>query len=307
MRRIIDGHVHLAGKHEPDWVDPLTGYRHGAYGMLHTPLGSRRRMPPFMADSAFSAETLLEVMDEYGVEKSVLMARLESGTGELAVHAVKLCPERIAAAVSVEIRMDSVQALSGWYQKGIRVLKFEMRGLNEFYGSVNVDCEEILSLCREAERLGMVVVFDPGPIHFPCSQPQGLKRILDMCRDLKVVICHMGLPQPGLRQQPELYRKWKSVVELADCGHVWFDVTAIPDLFDQEGFPYQEGMSYFQELKEQAGIDRLIWGTDIPGTFQRATYRQMIRMFEQQEGLTEDEKDRLFYRNADQLYFAGPQ
>lgn len=66
-------------------------------------------------------------------------------------------------------------------------------------------------------------------------------------------------------------------------------------------------MSYFQELKEQTGIDRLIWGTDIPGTFQRATYRQMIRMFEQQEGLTEDEKDRLFYRNADQLYFAGPQ
>ncbi len=54
-RRRIDGHVHLIPKREPGWIDPITQYRHDAYGMLRTPLGDRRRLPPYMADSAFEA------------------------------------------------------------------------------------------------------------------------------------------------------------------------------------------------------------------------------------------------------------
>ena len=49
----------------------------------------------------------------------------------------------------------------------------------------------------------------------------------------------------------------------------------------------------------------MIWGTDIPGTFRRATYSQMIEVFERCDFLDGQDKDKLFYENANQLYFNG--
>ena len=135
-RRRIDGHVHLIPKREPGWIDPITQYRHDAYGMLRTPLGDRRRLPPYMADPAFEAGTRMEVVEEYGVEKAVLMARLESGVPEAALDAVKRYPGRIAGAVCVEIRREGEAQLQEWHSRGIGIVKFEMRGLNELYGKL---------------------------------------------------------------------------------------------------------------------------------------------------------------------------
>lgn len=303
VRKRIDGHVHLIGRHETDWIDPLTGYRHGAYGMLHTPMGSRRRTPVYMADSSFTADTLAQVMDEYGVEKAVLMARLESGIGDLAVDAMQRFPGRMTAAVSVEIREQGLEELEYWNKRGIRIVKFEMRGLNEFYGKLDVDSDMMRKLFRKTEELGMIAVVDPGPVSFPSYRPEGIRHILELCPGLRLVICHLGLPYEGLKDQPEQYRKWQEMIGLGKCGRVWFDVTAMPDLFGKEGFPYSGAMEYLKEAADNVGISKLIWGTDMPGTFRHATYPQMIEMFERCSFLSEKDKDRLFYQNADELYF----
>lgn len=304
-RKKIDGHVHLIPRREPGWTDPVTNYRHDAFGMLRTPLGDRRRLPPYMADSAFTAEALMEVMGEYGVEKAVLMARLESGVPEAALEAIRQYPGRFAAAVCVPIAEGSEVELQAWNSRGIRLVKFEMRGLNELYGHLQICDPVMLRLFARAEALGMTAVIDPGPVAFPSYSPGQIARVLDTFRSLRLVICHMGLPFYGLRGQQELYEKWKQMVALGACRRVWFDVTAVPDLFEAEDYPYGEGMTYFKELLEVCGPDRVIWGTDIPGTFRHATYRQMIRAFENCGFLSEGDKDKLFYENADRLYFGA--
>lgn len=302
---MIDGHVHILPMHEPDIPDPLTNNQYASYGMLYSASGKRRRLPPYVKASHVELETLLEVMDEYGVEKAVLMARLESGVPEAAVEAILRYPRRIAAAVSVKIEDKSTEELEKWYQKGIRLVKFEMRSLNEMYQDMRLIHPVLLKIIGQAETLGMIVVVDPGPVSFPSYHPEDVSVVLEKHPKLKLVICHMGLPFPGMRKQPEFYKKWKQMTELAGNERVWLDVTAIPDLFGEEDFPYPEGMSYFQELVEAHGTERMIWGSDMPGTFRNATYPQMIKAFERCSFLTERDKDRLFYANADELYFGG--
>ena len=304
-RRRIDGHVHLIPKREPGWIDPITQYRHDAYGMLRTPLGDRRRLPPYMADSAFEAGTLMEVMEEYGVEKAVLMARLESGVPEAALDAVKRYPGRIAGAVCVEIHGEGEAQLQEWHSRGIGIVKFEMRGLNELYGKLEICDPVMMRLFGKAEELGMIVVIDPGPVAFPSYSPEQISTVLHTYPALKLVICHMGLPFYGLRKNAGLYEKWRAMISLGSCSRVWFDVTAVPDLFEEEGYPYSEALTYFKELLDICGPDRVIWGTDIPGTFRRATYSQMIEVFERCDFLDGQDKDKLFYENANQLYFNG--
>ena len=48
-------------------------------------------------------------------------------------------------------------------------------------------------------------------------------------------------------------------------------------------------------------IEKLIWGSDVPGTLNRATYPQMMEMF-RRAGLTEGELEGLFYANALRAY-----
>ena len=163
----------------------------------------------------------------------------------------------------------------------------------------------MMRLFGKAEELGMIVVIDPGPVAFPSYSPEQISTVLHTYPALKLVICHMGLPFYGLREHAGLYEKWRAMIGLGSCSRVWFDVTAMPDLFEEEGYPYSEALTYFKELLDICGPDRVIWGTDIPGTFRRATYSQMIEVFERCDFLDGQDKDKLFYENANQLYFNG--
>lgn len=305
MRKLIDGHVHLTPMHEDGWRDPLTGMISHRYGMITAKDGvSRRRMPAYFADSSFPVETLIAVLDENQVEKAVVMAHLDNDICETSFDAITKYPDRLRAAISVEIKEESLDALQYWRERGINILKFEMRGLNEFYGQLDVDDPMMLRLFKQAERLGMIAVIDPSPSTFSSYQPNGIRRILDQCPDLKLVVCHMGFPYRGMRQDAEIYDQWKNMTSLAKRDNVWFDVTAIPDLFSDENYPWTSAMEFLNEFVSRYGAEKVIWGTDIPGTFRNATYSQMIRAFEQCSFLTEADKDKLFYENADKLYFA---
>lgn len=305
MRKRIDGHVHISPHHRDGWRDPLTGMVNHAHGILEDAQGHiRRKLPAYFADSSFPVESLIAVMDENGIEKAVVMAHLESEIGETAYDALCKFPDRLQTAVSVEANESGLEALKRWNDKGIHILKCEMRSLNEFYGKMDVDAPQMMALYKEAEKRNMILVVDPSPSTFPSYQPEGLAHVLDLCPNLKLVICHMGFPYKGMRNDATIYGKWKKMTDLAKRDNVWFDVTAIPDLFAEENFPWTSAMEFLNEFVSKYGADKVIWGTDIPGTFKNATYTQMIKAFEDCTFLTEENKDKLFYQNANELYFA---
>lgn len=305
MRRYIDGHVHINPFHEVGWVDKLTGMTKLEYGIIADKNGNARRAAPScMNNGIFTAEQLIATMDENGVEKAVVMAHLASDICETAFDALSKYPNRLRTAISVVPDENGIKELEYWNSKGISILKCEMRGMNEFLGKVDIDEPRMLNLFKKAEELKMTVVIDPSPSTFPSYQPEGIERVLDVCPDMKLVICHMGFPFKGMRKNPTIYKKWLKMTSLAARDNVHFDVTAIPDLFEEENFPWSSAMEFLNEFVSRYGSDKAIWGTDIPGTFRNATYKQMQVAFERCEFLTEDDKDKLFYRNANTVYFS---
>lgn len=306
MRKRIDGHAHIIQLCPVGWTDPLIGVETLAYGRIRRRDGvEKQRLPAFLGHAAsFPVEMLVAVLDEHQVEKAVVMAHLESGICETACDAITKYPDRLAAAVCVPPQEDQIPLIRRCNEKGIRILKFEQRRMAELYPGLTLADPAVDALLEEAERLGMVVAVDTGPSDSPGYRPDCLKLMLERHPALQLVICHMGCPQMELRNRPTAYRLWKETVFLGKSDRVWFDVTAMPDLFSENGFPYPEGMTYLKELYAVCGADRLIWGTDMPGTFRNATYTQMIQAFEQVDFLTEREKDKLFYENANRLYFS---
>ena len=73
MERIIDAHVHVVPGHLT-FNRGGNGVRFERYGRARLPNGSVYQfMPDYCADSVFDVETLIRVMDNISVEKSVLM------------------------------------------------------------------------------------------------------------------------------------------------------------------------------------------------------------------------------------------
>jgi len=274
-------------------------------GKIRRPNGDvGQRVPSYFANGAFPVETLIATMDENHVDKAVVMAHLDSEICETACDAITKYPDRLAAAICVVPEPSQAQTLRHCCQKGIRILKFELRTMGEMYPGLTIADPQIDPILSAAEELRMIVAVDPGPTDFPCYRPDCLKRILQRHPNLRLVICHMGYPLMGLRSRPEVYRRWLDTISLGTFDQVYFDVTAVPDLFLKENFPYPEGMTFLKELYETCGPHKLIWGTDMPGTFRNATYTQMIQAFERVDFLSDGEKDLLFYANANEIYFS---
>jgi predicted TIM-barrel fold metal-dependent hydrolase len=87
------------------------------------------------------------------------------------------------------------------------------------------------------------------------------------------------------------------MVSAASLPNCWLDVSAMPDFFDKEGWPYPSALELLRLAAASVGPEKLLWGSDIPSTLCRATYPQMIEMF-RRAGLREAELDMLFYTNA---------
>ena len=100
----------------------------------------------------------------------------------------------------------------------------------------------------------------------------------------------------------ELVGKWESMVQVTELPNCWVDCSAMPDMFDAEGWPYPTAHKILKKVISVAGIDSIIWGSDITGTLNRATYPQMIDMFRRTDFLSEEDLDKIFYQNAKVAY-----
>lgn len=308
MRKIIDGHVHISRWHPLPWTDPLTGNVRLERGMLIGGNGvPRRSLPSYFTDSCYPVDSLIATLDENGVEKAAIMAHLDSEICETALEAQSRYPDRLAAAVSFPPKAESAELLKQWNDKGIHLLKFEMRGMEETFPGTTVETPELAAIIDAADERGMTLTVDPSPAGFPCYRPDCMSRMIAKHPGLKVVICHLGLPYKGIEKNGEVFAKWKEMVLLAKHPNVFLDVTAIPDLYVEENYPYPSAMELFRFVFEEVGPKKFIWGTDIPGSFRNATYYQMIQAFERLDFLTEQDKDDLFYNNANYVYFGIPR
>lgn len=302
MRKRIDAHVHITPATALGKKNPRFDTENLPYGRLRMGDGGFYTMPCYIHDSQFTADTLVNMMDVYGVEKAVIMQSLMSPQNEDVARAVERWPERLVGAMVIEPVGDWRAEMAAWQRRGLRVIKFEMRAYTDpnCYPDLRYDDETMTALFDEAQQLGLTITVDPAPVDFPVYGPDAFATAVRRHPDAHFVLCHLGYPLPV--DTPECYRRWQAMVDAANQPNCWVDVSAMPDFFDAEGWPYPTAHKLLAEVKAKLGAQKLIWGTDITGTLNRATYPQMIEMFERSGVLTDRELDALFYDNAAAAY-----
>lgn len=309
MQCRIDAHVHLrAGR----WVgkrEERFGLTLEQNGLLRLPDGGAiPLMPPYFHDSRFEADTLLALMDQFAIERAVIMQSLAYDVTPEIADAAARWPERIAGAMVIEPKGGWQDTMEYWYARGLRVVKYEMSCGFGFttpscYPDLRLNDPIMLEIFERAMALGLTVTVDPTFQDAPGHQPEALYEAARHCPELKFVICHLGFPRPTVLENREDWKKWKQMLQLAELPNVWFDFSAMPDIFCAEGCPWPTAGRLIRQFLLEYGPEKLIWGSDIPGTLCNATYGQICDTFTKSAALTDDECRRLYYQNAKEVYF----
>ena len=299
--RLIDAHVHILPETALGSVNSRFGYEYAPYGFQKIPdVGGFQVMPPYVHDTQFTADTLVHMMDVYGVERAVIQQSILNEQNAAVADAVAKYPDRLSGSMILEPGAHWREELLHWKEAGLQSIKFEMRAFTMACPGIGYDHPWMHEMMALARLENLTVVFDPAPVDFPVYRPELLYDALRGLAGLRVVICHLGYPKP-LRSE-DAQKKWQDMTDLARLPGVWLDVSAMPDLFEEEGWPYPTAAALLRQVKDRAGAEKLIWGTDVPGTLCNATYPQMQRMFRIPGLLTEREQQLLFAENAEAAY-----
>ena len=308
MSTLIDGHVHIRPGHLKGSKDKRFDVRIEGCGKAVFADGSVFRfMPPFFAESAFEADTLIETMDERGVDRAVILQSLFIEINEDVAQAVRKYPDRLKGAMIIEPDLqDAPDRLRYWNDRGLDILKFEMNpklGFGSEEYRVMFDSPQVTSLLDAAAERNMTVTIDPNVPGGPGYQPAGVEKQIVLHPHLRFVICHLGFANTGMYQDPAALAAWREMISLARYENVWIDISAMPDLFKTEGWPYPTALKLVRELIGQFGSSKPIFGSDIPGTLSNASYAQMIDMFRERAGISDSDLDRVFCQNAEAAYY----
>lgn len=283
-RNIIDAHLHIDRFAE----EPGPGF-----DFFHPP------------KALIVADEVLAMMDETGVESGVIMQHPNGPLNDEIAQIVKEHPDRFRG--SMVLPLDTEDALGQMEvnkKNGLTVIKLEMFGSTMLYPGLKLDSELMRKIYAKAEKLGLVIAIDPFWIGMAGYQYEELGRVVGDYPGLKFVICHMAYPMAGTMDKEEDRQKWEKMLDLARFDNVWVDFSAMPDMFCSiEAYPYASAVPLIRRFIDQYGVEKAMWGSDIPGELNRGTYEQLIAMYETDGVFTKEEQKLMFRENARKVYF----
>lgn len=300
--KIIDSHAHL--------VQYIAGVGAGGElrsignGMARYANGSIVRMIPeeFHTDGV-SPEQLLKAMDQNGVEKAVLLQGNFYGfQNHYTWEAMKKYPGRFTGAASYDPWSAGKDGIRKhlFEELGFRIVKFEMSvgsGLMGSHPDFQVDGEVMDEAFSYACRNGHVIVVDMGKCRSPSWQIDGLVKEIRRYPDAKWVACH--LLAPSARDEDVLAEALKKL----RLPNLWFDLSSLVHNCRPDPEPYARALHYVELARDLAGADKLMFGTDFPSALKEDSYGNYIRYLEEAKKLTDQEKEQIFYQNAEYVYF----
>ena len=295
----VDAHVHLVPASALGAGEPRLGSRLLPGGLRETAEGAFYALPPYIPESRFPAEGLIALMDACGVSRAVVQQTPLAPQNEETALAVARYPDRLAGAMLLEPGEGWEREMDYWHERGLGSVKLEMRSLTARGMYPGLGYGDLIPLFRRAGKKGLTVTIDPAPADYPVYDPEGLGQAVRSCGDTRFVLCHLAYPSP--LDRPDCRERWERMAALGALPNCWLDVSAMPDFFDAEGWPYPTALALTRRALDRLGPGKLIWGSDAPGTLCRAAYPQLMDMF-CRAGLRECELEALFAGSAERAY-----
>lgn len=306
-RKRIDAHIHVFEENMAGFRDPYIDAEVLEFGKVKACDGSIvSLMPDFIKNSTFDHETMRTVLNVHEVSAGVILQYGTPYFNKAAIEAVKKCPDLFRGGMAPDLGSERcIDEMIENYKNGISVIKFTMHvdcGLMcpPRFPNLRFNDPKVLQLFEEAQKRGMTIAIDPGKISGNGYQTEILSEVVKRFPALRFVLCHCGSPQ----MKGSRYRnKWETFIELGRNDNVWFDCAAFPEIVGTEAYPYPTSAEILRYMMDHFGAEKIIWGSDAPGTLLLSSYRQLIDVYENSPLFSEAEKDQLFYKNAEAAYF----
>jgi predicted TIM-barrel fold metal-dependent hydrolase len=298
-RNIVDIHVHLFDRVEGNNADGPTSS--ASFGRVETHTGMIQFMPPWFRETSFSMDMILEMMDFAGIRKAVLLQNPLIGTVNDAIaRAVEAHPERFLGTIQVDptdpAAVDTICRYSSNPRQAI--LKFEMSdgwGWTGIHKGLTLDDECFTPIWRIALERGLPVILDGGRPGNAGYQVEAVDRLARRHPDLTFILEHLGALS---RDTFHLRERQRAMIRIGKKKNVYLGIASLAAGL-KESYPYRQSLELLQEGVELVGAEKILWGSDIPGTLKLQTYAQMVSFVaECAEFLSEADKDLILGGNA---------
>ncbi len=302
--RIIDAHAHIFPKVRGEvGAGPTKGL---GYGRMQVGFDQIQLMPAHNKETVYSAEMLLANMDWAGVERAVLLQGPFYGEcNDYALEAARCYPDRLQAVAYLDPWREDLRAqwTAAESYAAIKIECSVKTGFCGLYPGARLDDPELLWLWDALEQSGKVLVLDLGHIGGASYQTAAVRDIAVGHEGLRVVIAHLGQPEPQMAVDAELTRLWREQIDLGRLANVYFDTATLPAYVGEEAFPYPTTQRWLEEAIDRIGPEKVLWGTDQPGLLRRANLPQLVQAAEVQlDFLAEDDQARVMGLNALAVY-----
>ena len=304
---IIDAHSHIFPE-----VRGATGAgpsRGLGYGRIAVGNEKTQLLPPYNETTVFTPEMLIANMDWAGVDKAVLLQGPFYGEcNSYVLEALNRYPNRLAGAAYFDPwetnnrqEFETLIASSGF--RTVKLECSEATGLCGLHPNARLDTPDIAWLWDALERHGLVLTLDLGAIGSRSYQTHAVRTIAQGHPDLRIVIAHLGQPNPSAEAEVERWDLWLEQIDLGQLSNVWFDTAALPAYLPDEDFPYPTAGRYLQLAVEQIGPSKILWGTDLPGLLRHLNYPQLVKLAKlHTQSLSRDEQAMILGENAMRVY-----
>ncbi len=225
-----------------------------------------------------TSNSLLSLMNKDNVDKSVVLSIATNANQQKNVNdfAISLKSDKIIPFGSVyPFSEDWEEELERLKDSGIKGIK-----LHPDYQQFFVDDERFFPIYKKIEKLGFILIFHAGEdFGFPPpykATPEKLRKVVTLI-ETPVVCAHWG----SLLMVDDVLKY------LCDLDNCYFDTA-----FGYGTMPKARALS----ILEKKGTDKILFGSDSPWNAPSWDIDMLKTM-----GLTKDEENKIFYKNAEKL------
>ena len=304
---LIDAHTHVfPNVNGINKAGPTLGIGHG-----RASVGAKTMhvTPDFGATTSFLPGRMVSEMDAAGVQQVVLLQGPFWGEcNACAAEAVRQYPDRFVAQAYLDPWDDDWQArldkiLGAETFRGIKIEFSEATGLAGIHSGARLDDHDLDLLWATLARENRVLTLDLGAVAAASYQTRAVARLALQHPSLRIVICHLAQPCPAVVEDSALMRLWQEQIDLGRMPNVYFDTASLPAYFLDDGYPFSSCRDFIERAVETVGPEKILWGSDVPGTLTACTYSQYVELaLRHTDFLSASQQEQILSKNAGHVY-----
>jgi predicted TIM-barrel fold metal-dependent hydrolase len=306
--KIIDAHAHILPK--------IDGIKRGEktssakFGRIKWKNEELTFLPPYFKDTLFSADMLVETMNFAGVSKAVLLQNPVLGIiNEEIRKAIEQYPEHFVGTVQVDpLQPDACKIIQEYASEKQNTLKLEISeewGWSGTYDGFSLTGTEMMKIWETVAKNEMRVIIDPGDIFNKGYQVENIRLIAEQFPKTKILIEHLGFFRESIRFDAKALERRQQMLNLGkEFENVYFGFSSAA-AFLNDDYPCSSALLLLQEAIKIMGVDKILWGSDIPSTFKKYTYQQLIDVIAVHASfLSASGKQQILHDNAESFFWS---